>query len=99
MMTNLQFFSATSKFFKGRQLSICHSVFSNRSKTLYFRPTGRLIKKNACISIFVISIKQQFAIYTNNNDIIKNKKYKFNTLRHTKVKTLLIYSGNEKGIL
>ena len=66
MMTNLRFFSATSKFFKGRQLSICHSVFSNRSKTLYFRPTGRLIKKNACISIFVISIKQQFAIYTNN---------------------------------
>lgn len=56
MMTNLRFFSATSKFFKGRQLSICHSVFSNRSKTLYFRPTGRLIKKNACISIFVISI-------------------------------------------
>ena len=78
MMTNLRFFSATSKFFKGRQLSICHSVFSNRSKTLYFRPTGRLIK---------------------NNDIIKNKKYKFNTLRHTKAKTLLIYSGNEKGIL
>ena len=66
MMTNLRFFSATSKFFKGRQLSICHSVFSNRSKTLYFRPTGRLIKKNACISIFVISTKQQFAIYTNN---------------------------------
>lgn len=27
MMTNLRFFSATSKFFKGRQLSICHSVF------------------------------------------------------------------------
>ena len=47
MMTNLRFFSATSKFFKGRQLSICHSVFSNRSKTLYFRPTGRLIKKTA----------------------------------------------------
>lgn len=66
MMTNLRFFSATSKFFKGRQLSICHSVFSNHSKTLYFRPTGRLIKKNAYISIFVISIKQQFAIYTNN---------------------------------
>ncbi|RGO01759.1 hypothetical protein DXA26_11560 [Bacteroides fragilis] len=47
MMTNLRFFSATSKFFKGRQLSICHSVFSNHSKTLYFRPTGRLIKKTA----------------------------------------------------
>ena len=45
MMTNLRFFSTTSKFFKGRQLSICHSVFLNLSKTLYFRPTGRLIKK------------------------------------------------------
>ena len=45
MMTNLRFFSATSKFFKGRQLSICHPVFLNLSKTLYFRPTGRLIKK------------------------------------------------------
>ena len=66
MMTNLRFFSATSKFFKGRQLSICHSVFLNLSKTLYFRPTVILIKKNACISILAISIKQQFAIYTNN---------------------------------
>lgn len=49
MMTNLRFFSATSKFFKGRQLSICHSVFLNLSKTLYFRPTGNNTQKNAGI--------------------------------------------------
>lgn len=55
MMTNLRFFSATSKFFKGRQLSICHSVFLNLSKTLYFRPTGNNTQKNAGILDYINS--------------------------------------------
>lgn len=81
MMTNLRFFSATSKFFKGRQLSICHSVFSNRSKTLYFRPTGRLIKK---MPVFRFSANINKAIICHLHEQYIRYKRRIMTLLKTK---------------
>ncbi|MFT0669633.1 hypothetical protein AAH088_00955 [Bacteroides hominis] len=86
MMTNLRFFSATSKFFKGRQLSICHSVFLNLSKTLYFRPTGNNTQKKRWhfeldkfnkIRIYTLP-KQKGQTENQNMDIRKQKIDAFN---------------------
>lgn len=82
MMTNLRFFSATSKFFKGRQLSICHSVFSNRSKTLYFRPTGRLIKKK-CLYFDFRNINKTIICHLHEQYI----RYKRKTMTLSKTKS------------